>query len=447
MKKKETIQLSDHFHFKKLLRFVLPSIIMMIFSSLYGVIDGLFVSNFVGKTQFAALNLVMPFLMILGATGFMIGTGGSALIAKVLGEKDDERAKKYFTMLVIFTILFGVLLSSIGVVVIRPVCIALKATEEMLEYCVLYGRIVIIFTTTYMLQNVFQSFFITAGKPKLGLCITLIAGFSNIILDALLIIVFKLGLAGAAIATGIGQCIGGIIPLFYFIRPNQSLLRFNRTNLQFKILLRACANGSSELMSNISSSVVSMVYNYQLIRLIGEDGVSAYGVLMYVQMIFLAISIGYSLGTSPLVSYQYGAKNEDELKNLYHKSLLFTSISGVLLTLSAQLLARPLAKLFVGYDASLYHLTVHAFRLFSFVFILAGLNIFASAFFTALNNGVISAIISFLRTLVFQTTAVMLLPLVFGTDGIWLAISLAEVLAFAISLFFLIRKRKHYHYG
>lgn len=420
---------------------------MMIFTSIYGVVDGLFVSNFVGKTPFAALNLVMPIIMILGAMGFMVGTGGSALIAKVSGEGDELKAKRYFTMMIAFTIIFGLLLTAVGMAILRPVCILLKATADMIDYCVLYGRIVIGFTTLYMLQNVFQSFFITAGKPQLGLIVTLAAGFTNIILDALFIAVFRWGLAGAAVATGIGQCVGGIVPLIYFMKPNKSMLRFTKTKLQLKPLLQACANGSSELMSNISSSIVSMLYNYQLMRFIGEDGVSAYGVLMYVQLIFLAISIGYSIGMSPIVSYHLGAENYVEVKNIYRKSLVFIGSTGIVLTGLAQLLAVPLAKLFVGYDADLYALTVHAFRIFSFMFILAGLNIFASAFFTALNNGVVSAIISFMRTLVFQTAAVMLLPMILDTDGIWLAISVAEVLAFAVSLIFLIGKRKKYHYA
>lgn len=447
MGRNNAIQLSDHFNYKRLLRFVMPSIIMMIFTSIYGVIDGLFVSNFVGKTPFAALNLVMPFILILGAMGFMVGTGGSALVAKVHGEGDGQKAKRYFTMMIAFTAILGLLFTAIGIAVVRPVCYLLKATDDMIDHCVLYGRIVIGFTTVFMLQNVFQSFFITAGKPTLGLIVTVAAGVTNIILDALFIVVFKWGLAGAAVATGIGQCVGGIVPLIYFIRPNGSTLRFTKTKLQMKPLLQACVNGSSELMSNISSSIVSMLYNWQLMRFIGEDGVSAYGVLMYVQMIFLAISIGYSIGASPIVSYHYGAGNGSEVKNIHRKSLVLTGSTGIVLTGLAQLLAVPLAKLFVGYDADLYGLTVHAFRIFSFVFILAGLNIFASAFFTALNNGVISAIISFMRTLVFQTTAVMLLPMVLDTDGIWWAITVAEVLAFAVSVAFLIGKRKKYHYA
>lgn len=441
------IQLSDHFTYKRLLRFVIPSVVMMIFTSIYGVIDGLFVSNFVGKTPFAALNLVMPFIMILGTMGFMIGTGGSALVAKIYGEGDEQKAKRYFTMLIYFTVILGLFFTAIGMAVVRPVCILLRATESMIDSCVLYGRIVIGFTAAFMLQNVFQSFFITAGKPNLGLMVTVAAGLVNIALDALFIAVFRWGLAGAAVATGIGQCVGGIVPLIYFTKPNKSLLRFTKTKLEIKSLLQACANGSSELMSNISSSIVSMLYNFQLLRFIGEDGVSAYGVLMYVQMIFLAISIGYSIGTAPVISYHYGAADHTEVKNVLRKSLVLMGSTGILLTVLAEVLAVPLAKLFVGYNITLYALTVHAFRLFSFVFVLAGLNIFASSFFTALNNGTVSATISFMRTLVFQTAALMLLPIFLDTDGIWWAISVAEVLAFAVSVIFLIAKRKKYRYA
>ncbi len=441
------IRLSDHFTYARLVRFVLPSIVMMIFTSIYGVVDGLFVSNFVGKTPFAALNLVMPVIMILGAVGFMIGTGGSALIAKVYGEGEEEKAKSYFTLMVIFTVLLGIVFTFVGMAVLRPLCILLKATEDMIDSCVLYGRIVIGFITFFMLQNVFQSFFITAGKPQIGLFVTLAAGITNMALDALFVAGFKWGLAGAAVATGIGQCIGGIVPLIYFAGPNRSSLRFTKPIWRIKPLLQACANGSSELMSNISSSLVSMLYNYQLMRFIGEDGVSAYGVLMYVQLIFLAISIGYSIGMSPIVSYHLGAKNDREVKNIYRKSLILIGSTGIVLTVLAQLLAIPLAKGFVGYDDDLCALTVHAFRLFSFMFLLAGLNIFASAFFTALNNGAVSAIISFMRTLVFQTASVWILPMILGTDGIWWAISIAEALAFVVSLIFLIANRKKYRYA
>ena len=443
---KQPIRLSDHFSYAKLLRFTLPSICMMVFTSIYGVVDGLFVSNFAGKTPFAAINLVMPFIMILGGMGFMIGTGGTALVSKLLGEGKKDEAHRTFSMMVLFTLLLGLVLSAVGFLTMRPVSYFLGATDAMIDDCVLYGRIVTGFTFAFMLQNVFQSFFIAAEKPRLGLIVTVAAGVTNMVLDALFIAVFDWGVAGAAIATGLSQCVGGVLPLIYFLRPNNSLLRMRPTALRLRPILQACGNGSSELMSNISSSLVGMLYNFQLMRLIGADGVSAYGVLMYVQFIFVAIFIGYSIGCAPVVSFHFGAQNHGELKSLLRKSVLLMSSGGVLLTVAARLLAALLAHLFVGYDAVLFDLTVHAFRLFSWSFLLAGFNIFASGFFTALNNGAISAAISFLRTLVFQTASVLILPLLLGVDGIWWAITVAEIFAFLISLLFLFLKRNKYHY-
>ena len=444
--KKTQIQLSDHFTYQKLLRFVLPSIVMMVFTSIYGVVDGLFVSNFAGKTPFAAINLVMPFIMVLGGIGFMIGTGGTALVSKVLGEGEPEKAKRYFTIMILFTLLVGAVLTVFGVTMMEKVARFLGATDEMLHDCVLYGRIVISFTAAFMLQNVFQSFLIAAEKPKLGLIATVAAGVTNMALDALFIAGFHWGVAGAAIATGLSQCVGGLFPLIYFLRPNSSKLRLVRTKLELRPILNACGNGSSELMSNISSSIVSMIYNFQLLKYIGEDGISAYGVLMYVQFVFIAIDIGYSIGCAPIVGFHFGAQNHTELKNMLGKSVKLMCGAGVVMAVLAQVLAAPLARLFVGYDEVLYTLTCHAFRLFSFAFLFAGFNIFASSFFTALNNGLISAVISFLRTLVLQTSSVILLPLIFGVDGIWYAITAAEIFATTISVIFLFAKRKKYHY-
>lgn len=440
------IQLSDHFTYRKLFRFTLPSIVMMVFTSIYGVVDGYFISNYAGKTAFASVNLVMPFIMILGGMGFMIGTGGTALVSVVLGQKDHERANRYFSMMIYLTVIMGVILSVLGFTFMKSIAALLGATEEMLADCVLYGRIVISFTTAFMLQNVFQSFLIAAEKPKFGLVVTMIAGATNMVLDWLFVSVFGWGVAGAAAATGLSQCAGGLVPLIYFLLPNKILLRLTRTKLELIPLLKACGNGSSELMSNISSSIVSMIYNFQLLKYIGENGVSAFGVLMYVQFIFVAIFIGYSIGCAPVVSYHYGAGNSLEVKNMLKKSMLLMGTLGVLLSALAFCLAEPLAKIFVGYDAELHALTSHAFRLFSFSFLLAGFNIYCSSFFTALNNGAISAAVSFLRTLVFQTSAVLILPLILDVDGIWLSNAFAEIFAFAISAIFLIAKRKKYHY-
>ena len=446
MQQKTRIQLSDHFTYPKLFRFTLPSIVMMVFTSIYGVVDGFFVSNFAGSTAFAAINLVMPFVMILGGMGFMIGTGGTALVSRKLGEGESETANRYFSMCIGLTALLGAALSLIGVLFMEPIAVLLGATPEMLPDCVLYGRIITGFTVTFMLQNVFQSFLIAAEKPKLGLLATVAAGCTNMVLDAVFVGLLRWGVAGAAIATGMSQCIGGLIPLMFFTRPNDSSLRLRLTKPEIRPLLQACGNGSSELMSNISSSLVSMIYNFQLLRYVGQDGISAYGVLMYVQFIFVAISIGYSIGSAPVISFHYGALHYDELKSLLKKSVRLTAGAGVVLAALAYGLASPLAKIFVGYDAELLALTVHAFRLFCFSFLLSSFNIFASSFFTALNDGAVSAAISFLRTLVFQTSAVLLLPLLLKTDGIWLSNTVAEVCAFAISVIFLFAKRKKYQY-
>ena len=440
------ISLSDHFTYRKLLKFVAPSAVMMMFTSIYGVVDGLFVSNYVGKVPFAAINLVMPFIMILGGIGFMIGTGGSALVSKTLGEGDRKKANRYFTMMIYLSLICGAAASVIGFVFIRPISYLLGATDAMIGDCVEYGRMIFLFTTAFMMQNVFQSFLVTAEKPRLGLLATVGAGVTNMALDAWFIVGLGWGVKGAALATGISQTVGGILPLIYFLRPNSSLLKITRTKLEGRPVFLAVTNGSSELMSNISASVVSMIYNFQLMKFAGEDGVAAYGVLMYVQFVFIALFIGYAIGSAPIIGYHYGAINHSELKNMLKKSIVIMSISGIIMTLLAQALALPLAKVFVGYDEGLLDMTVHAFRVFSFSFILAGINIFASSFFTALNNGAVSAAISFLRTLIFQSTAVIVLPMIWELDGIWLSITVAEVFALIISVTFLAAKRKKYNY-
>lgn len=440
------ISLSDHFTYRKLLKFVAPSAVMMMFTSIYGVVDGLFVSNYVGKVPFAAINLVMPFIMILGGIGFMIGTGGSALVSKTLGEGDRKKANRYFTMMIYLSLICGAAASVIGFVFIRPISYLLGATDAMIGDCVEYGRMIFLFTTAFMMQNVFQSFLVTAEKPRLGLLATVGAGVTNMALDAWFIAGLGWGVKGAALATGISQTVGGILPLIYFLRPNSSLLKITRTKLEGRPVFLAVTNGSSELMSNISASVVSMIYNFQLMKFAGEDGVAAYGVLMYVQFVFIALFIGYAIGSAPIIGYHYGAINHSELKNMLKKSIIIMSISGVIMTLLAQALALPIAKVFVGYDEGLFDMTVHAFRVFSFSFILAGINIFASSFFTALNNGAVSAAISFLRTLIFQSTAVIVLPMIWELDGIWLSITVAEVFALIISVTFLAAKRKKYNY-
>ena len=443
---KQSIRLSDHFTYGKLLRFTLPSICMMVFTSIYGVVDGLFVSNFVGKTPFAAVNLVMPFVMILGGMGFMVGTGGTALVSKVLGQRNKATANRYFSMMIEVTLLLGILLGVLGVVFMEPMARFLKATDEMMADCVLYGRIVTGFTFAFMLQNVFQSFFIAAEKPRLGLFVTVAAGITNMVLDALFIAVFDWGVAGAAIATGLSQCVGGVLPLIYFLRPNTSLLRLRPAALRLRPILQSCGNGSSELMTNLSMSLVNILYNYQLLRFAGENGVAAYGVIMYAAFLFVAVFVGYAVGSAPIVSYHYGARNHAEVHNLYTKSLRLIGVVAVIMTAVSMLIIPYVAKIFVGYDAELLELTSHAFRVYGLSFLIMGFNVYGSSFFTALGDGVTSALISFLRTLLFQLAAVILLPMVLRIEGVWLAVTAAELAALVVTVYMFITKDKVFHY-
>lgn len=444
---KQQIQLSDHFTYSRLLRVSLPPIIMMIFTSIYSVVDGFFVSNFAGKTPFAALNLIYPFVAILGGVGFMMGSGGSALVGKTLGEGDKERANQYFSMVVLVTILAGIVLSVLGIVFIVPIARFLGADDSMLHDCVVYGRILLGFNTVFMLQGLFHTFLSTAQKPKLGLIATVCAGVVNMVLDALFVAVFKWGVAGAALATGISQMVGGLMPLIYFIRPNTSLLRLKPTKLEVKPLVLAATNGLSEMVSNVSGSIVAMLFNFQLIRLAGENGVSAYGVLMYVGFIFVAIFIGYTIATAPIVSYHYGAQNWGEVKNVMRRSLKLMLAVGVAMTTLCFVLAPVMSSIFVGYDPELYAMTVRAFHFFAFGFLLAGINFYTSSFFTALNNGLISGVVSLVRGLLLQAMWVLILPIFFKIDGIWLTTILTEVSACVVCVIFLIANRKKYHYG
>ena len=444
---KAKIQLSDHFTYGKLLRFTLPSIVMMVFTSIYSVVDGFFISNFAGKTAFAALNLIWPFLMILGGMGFMIGTGGTALVSRYLGAGQKERARRYFSMLVEFTALLGLILTAIGLIFMEPIARFLGATEEMIPDCVLYGRIVIAFNVAFMFQNVFQSFLIAAEKPRLGLAATVSAGVTNMVLDALLVGVFRWGLAGAALATGLSQTVGAVIPMVFFLnRENGSALHFSFTPMEAQPLLQACGNGASELMSNISGSIAAMVYNFQLLKFLGEDGVSAYGVIMYVGFIFVAIFVGYSIGSAPIISFHFGAENREELKNMFRKSYLLMAVWGIAMALAAYLLAGPLAKLFVGYDRELCELTTHAMGLHCLAFLFTGANIFTSSLFTALNDGTVSAAVSFARSMVLQIATVLLLPGLMGPDGLWLAALATDTCALVMDICVLAGNRKKYGY-
>lgn len=440
------VQLNDHFTYKKLFKAVIPSVAMMVFISIYSIIDGLFVSNFVGTTAFAGLNLIYPILMIVGAIGFMIGTGGSALVSKTLGEGNKEKANKYFSMFIWMTFILGIIVSSILIILTPNIAILLGAEGEMIDYCVTYGRICLAFQTSFIVQNAFQAFFVTAEKPHLGLILSIISGCTNIVLDFLFIVVFEMGIAGAALATGISQTIGAVVPIFYFVLKKDLIIKLGKPYFEFIPMLKGCANGLSELFTNISASIVSIIYNYQLMSLAGENGIASYGVILYAQFIFLAVYFGYSMGTAPIFGFNYGANNTKELKNLFKKSLIVIGCSAIVLVLTSELLARPISMFFVGYDKVLLDMTIRGFRIFAISFLICGFNIFSSAFFTALNNGLISLLLSIGRTFIFQIIAVVLLPYYFGLDGIWLSIIMSELLALFVTIFFFILMRKRYQY-
>ena len=440
------IQLSEHFSYKKLVRFTLPSIVMMIFTSIYGVVDGIFVSNFVGKTPFAALNLIMPVCMMLGVIGFMVGTGGSALVSKILGQGEREQANRIFSMLIYVSIAVGLVLTIVTILWLEEIAVLLGARDDMLRDCVLYGRTLLAATVPFILQSEFQCFLVVEEKPQLGLAVTVAAGVTNMVLDGLLVAVFRWGLVGAALATGISQVVGGLIPLVYFIKNRNGTLYLCRTGMDWKALGQTCANGSSEMMSNLSMCLVNILYNVQLMRFAGENGVAAYGVIMYLNFVFISIFIGYCVGCAPVISYHFGAGDQQELKSLLKKSLVILSVCAVSMTALGILLSRPLSGIFVGYDPELLTLTQRGVMIYSISFLLTGYNLFASSFFTALNNGVVSAVISFLRTLLFQIAAVLLLPMAFGLGGIWAAVIAAEGVAIAVSGVFFVTMRRKYGY-
>lgn len=442
------IQLSDHFSYRKLLKFTLPSIAMMIFTSIYSVVDGFFISNFAGKIPFAAINLIMPVLMILGTVGFMFGTGGTALVALTYGEGDRKKANEYFSLLVYSAAALGIILALLGFCFIRDIAGMLGAKGELLENCVIYGRVILIGLPFYVLQVMFQSFFVAAEKPHMGFIVTLISGVTNMVLDAVLVIGFpqEIKLVGAAVATATAQFAGGMIPLIYFLRKNSSILRLGKTKFEGKVLIKATSNGLSEFMTNISMSIVAILFNSQLMKHSGENGVAAYGVMMYVSMIFTAVFVGFSIGASPVISFHFGAKNTDELKNLIRKSIVIVGTFGIIMVIVAEIFAGGLAKIFVGYDEELYRLTLSGFRIFALSFGFMGFGILTSGLFTALNDGLTSALISFLRTLVFESGAVMLLPLIFGIHGIWYSVVVSEFLALVLGAVFLVINRKKYHY-
>ena len=440
------LQLSGHFTYKRLLRFVISPVLMMICTSIYGVIDGFFVSNYIGKLPFAAVNFVMPVDLVAVAVGFMIGNGGNALISKKLGQGKKLLANQYFSLLVYVSTVIGVLLSAGGFFFTPQIVDFLGASEQLREPAIIYGKILLTGQLFYVWQNSFQSFFIAAGKPDLSLQVSVLAGVTNAVCDFLFIAVWEWGLPGAALATVLGQMVGGVLPLAYFARKNSSMLRLGAAPLCVPVIAKAFSNGSSEMVSVLSGSIVGILYNRQLLAFAGEDGVAAYGAIMYVDFIFMAIFLGYASSSAPLISFQYGAKNWGELKNLFAKSIILMLVGGVIITVISECAAEPLLDIFVGYDEELLALTVYGFRVYMLAFLFMGVNIFGSALFTALNNGMISAAVSFLRTLVFETSCVLLLPIWLGADGIWLSIVIAEILAVIVTGYFIFSRKKVYHY-
>lgn len=437
---------SEHLTYRKLLRYAVSPIIMMIFTSIYSVVDGLFLSNYAGKEAFAAVNFILPYLMLYTSTGFMFGTGGSALIAKTLGENRKRAANEIFSSLVWVSAVTGIVLALIGLCFLQPVAIMLGAEGDLLENSMLYGRIYLLGTPACLIQFEFQNLYATAGKTKLGLCATVASGMMNILLDALFVGIFSWGLVGAAVATILSQWVGGIIPFLYFGRRNTSLLRLVRCRPDGRAMLKICANGSSEMVNNISISVVSLLYNVQLLKYAGDDGIAAFGIMMYVNFLFTAIFWGYVVGISPIFSYHYGAENHQELHSLFKKSMVILGISSLLMFGISELLAKPIAIVFGGYDADLLKMTIHGFSLFSFSFLFAGLSIFGSSFFTALNNGLISAVLSFSRVVLFQIPAILVLPLIWKLDGIWISVVVAESLTAVLGIVFILKYQKKYRY-
>lgn len=441
------IGLAEHFTYKKLIKFTLPTIIMMIFTSIYGVVDGLFISNVVKGDAFASVNLIMPAIMIIGTIGFMIGTGGSAIISKTLGEGDNKKANRYFSMLIYLEMILGIIFTIIGLIFLEPIAELMGATKSMMPDCLTYGRILLIGVTAFMLQNSFQSFLVVAEKPGFGLIISIIAGLTNIVLDFLFIYVFRWGVAGAAIATVTSQVVGAMIPLIYFMRKNKSPLKLGKTKFELSPIIKTCTNGSSEMVTNLSMSLVNILFNMKLMELVGANGVTAYGIIMYVGFLFSGTYLGFSIGSAPIIGYHYGADNKDELKSLLNKSIKLLGIVAVVMTLLSELFAKPLANIFVSYDKELLELTINAIRLYSLSYIISWFNIYASSFFTALNNGFISALISFLRTLVFQIIVILILPELIGINGIWLSVLVAEILALIVSIICFIKNKKKYEYA
>lgn len=444
------IKLSDKFNYSRLLRFALPSIVMVLISSVYGVVDGVIVSNYTDVEHFAALNLILPYITLLGAAGLMLGTGGSALVGKILGEGKSIRANGIFSLLTYTTIAIGLFLGLFGYITSDAVANILGADETMQHLSFEYSGIIFLFLPCYVLQLYFQSLLTTAERPSLALQITLLAGITNIALDILFVIYLKQGLRGAAYATGVSQTFGGLLPLLYFIlnrKKSDINIKLGVALWDLKAICKSCVNGLSEWLMSVSLAIVSFLYYYLLLtgdR--GEMGVDTYGVLLYFSYIFIAVSVGFSRGIAPVISYHYGASDRHELHSLLMKGLLIVLVLNLVSGITAQVLSAPLANIFVGHDKGLYEYTVVAFRIYSIHFFVTGFNIYISSFFTALNNGKYSGWISVLRTICFESISILTIWMLFGVDKIWWGVTIAEFLTMVIAFSFLFLKRNFYGY-
>ena len=419
---------------------------MMLFTSMYGVVDGLYLSHFSGKEAFAAITLIIPLPLLIGAWAYMIGAGGSAVIAKAIASDRQKDANEYFSFLVLISVLGSILLAGIGEIFLEPCAKLLGANDEMLPFCMTYGRILIAAVPLYVLQNVFQSFLTVAEHPKIGLAINLVSAFLNMALNFVFIRITNEVVTAVALATVVSQFVGGITPFVFFVRSKSTTLRFGRPHMPMSLLGPVFANGVSEFVSEIFHPLASVMYNYKLMELTGLNGVAAYGVLMNVGFLFGSVFLGFAVGSAPLFTYKYEREDHDELHSLFIKSTISVVLMGFLLYGVACMIEGPFAAEFFGGDELLITMTEEAFALHSLSYMVMGLAVFASAFFTAIHDSRVSFLISFLRTLLFEVLAILLLPMLFDLNGVWAASLTSEVLTLLVTVGLLISKKEKYQY-
>lgn len=441
-----TNSIAQKFNVFTLLKFAFPTMVMMVFMSLYTIVDGIFVSRLVGSNALSAVNIVYPVISLLIACGIMLSTGGSAIVARQMGEKREQEARENFSMLAVVSVLTGIVILVLGLMFLEPICRILGGTPVLLEDCKIYLGVLLGFGPLTMLQMLFQTFFVTAGKPGLGLGLTLTGGVVNMVLDYVFMGPMQMGVLGAALATGLGQAIMAVAGVVYFLKVKGNLY-FVKPVFRGNILLQSCGNGSSEMVSNLSTAVVTFLFNITMLKLAGEDGVAAITIVLYGQFLFTALYLGFSMGVAPVVSFNYGNQNHAQLKRIYKICIGFILGSSVFILGIALLFSEPIVGIFTGEENHTYELAVEGFFQFSFNYLFAGINIFASALFTSLSNGKISAIISFCRTFVFITVSIVLLPRVMGITGVWLSVPLAELVTLFISITYLKGQKEVYHYG